>query len=118
MGRHLAEFGLGAGFFNPEPRKGAPQNCLETTVYYPLLTFVSVYDTSVDLSGPWPGEAMTVITLLPSFDDIFIVFVSSGSCQKMSRIFLSLKNEGTLCMELFGTIEAHIFKSLGKCRIV
>ena len=41
--------------------------------YHYSLTLVSVYDTSVDLSGPWPGDAITVITLLPSLDDIFIV---------------------------------------------
>ena len=41
------------------------------------LTFVSVYETSVERSGPWPGLAMTVITLLPSFDEIFILSVGS-----------------------------------------
>lgn len=38
-------------------------------------TLVSVYDTSVDLSGPWPGLAITVMTLLPSLDDIFILML-------------------------------------------
>ena len=47
------------------------------------LTLVSVYDTSVDLSGPWPGDAITVITLLPSLDDIFIVLLGCVSCQKI-----------------------------------
>ena len=52
-----------------------------------LLTFVSVYDTSVDLSGPCPGEAITVITLLPSLDDIFIVgsVCWFGCCQKLFK---------------------------------
>jgi hypothetical protein len=31
---------------------------------------VSVYETSVDLSGPCPGLAITVMTLLPSLDEI------------------------------------------------
>ena len=39
-------------------------------------TLVSVQETSVDRSGPCPGLAMTVITLLPPSLDIFILWRS------------------------------------------
>ena len=45
-------------------------------------TFVSVYETSVERSGPWPGDAMTVITLPPSFDESFIFFFLCQSTKK------------------------------------
>ena len=76
--------------------------------YHYSLTLVSVYDTSVDLSGPWPGDAITVITLLPSLDDIFIVlrlcFVSKNCFQ-----FAELEMEELLCIELCLLVQEHVF---------